>query len=235
MKKHMVLAIVAAFPSLAVLAGCGGGGGWTTTPFIPDFSNPTAITNPYLPLASLVQDVLEGTEEGQAVRVERTLMPGTRTFIVGDQTVEALIMEDREFVDGELEEVSLDYFAQGDDGTVYYLGEDVDVYQDGQVVSHEGAWLYGVDTDQPGVMMPGDPNVGDTFQAENVPGITREDNEIISVSETVTVPAGTFTDCVEIQETLTDGAVEYKFYAPNVGVVKEVPEDGVLDLISHNG
>jgi hypothetical protein len=193
------------------------------------------ITNPYLPLASLVQDILEGTEGSAAVRVERALKTGTRSFTVGGRVVQALIMEDRAFVDGELEEVATDYFAQSDDGAVYYLGEDVDIYQNGQVVSHEGAWLYGVNTNQPGLIMPAHPKVGDKFQAENVPGITTEDDEVISLSETVTVPAGTYTNCVKIKEVLSDGTIEYKYYAPNVGVVKEVPEDGELDLISHNG
>jgi hypothetical protein len=199
----------------------------------PVFTKPTAITNPYLPLARLNQDILEGTEDGQAVRIERTRKMGTRTFMINGQQVPALIMEDREFAGGALKEVTLDYFAQSDDGTVYYLGEDVDIYKNGQVVSHEGAWLYGVHTQTLGILMPANPKVGDKFQSENVPGITREDDEVLSVSETVTVPAGTYTSCLKIQEKLSDGGIDYKYFAPNVGVVKEVPEDGEVNLISH--
>jgi uncharacterized Zn-binding protein involved in type VI secretion len=202
-------------------------------PPMPVFTNPTAITNPYLPLASLNQDILEGTEGGQAVRVERTRKVGTKTFTVNGQPVAALIMEDREFAGGALKEVTLDYFAQSDDGTVYYLGEDVDIYKNGQVVSHEGAWLYGVHTQTLGILMPAQPKVGDKFQSENVPGITQEDDEVLSVSETVTVPAGTYTNCLKMKEKLSDGGIDYKYFAPNVGVVKEVPEDGEVNLISH--
>jgi hypothetical protein len=158
---------------------------------------------------------------------------GTKPFTINGQQVPALIMEDREFAGGALKEVTLDYFAQSDDGTVYYLGEDVDIYKNGQVVSHEGAWLYGVHTQTLGILMPANPKVGDTFQSENVPGITREDDEVLSVSETVTVPAGTYTNCLKIQEKLSDGGIDYKYFAPNVGVVKEVPEDGEVNLISH--
>ena len=204
-----------------------------TPPTGPNFTSPTAITNLYLPLASLKQDILEGRKGSETVRVERTLKPGTKTFTVAGQTVIALIMEDRSFVNGELEEVALDYFAQSDDGTVYYLGEDVDIYQNGQVVSHEGAWLYGVDTNQLGVIMPAHPKLGDRFQAENVPGVTREDDEVVSVSESVTVPAGTYRNCVKIREALYEGQVEYKYYAPDVGVVEEVFEDGKVSLVSH--
>ncbi len=97
------------------------------------FRHPGGITNPYLPLATLKQDILEGTEDGKKTRVERTLMPEKpKTFQIGGQTVEALVMEDRACEDGKLAEVALDYFAQDDSGTVCYLGEDVDEYADGK-------------------------------------------------------------------------------------------------------
>jgi len=198
------------------------------------FSHPREITNPYLPLASLKQDILEGTEGGKTVRVERTLKPDIhKTFKVGKQTVEALLMEDREFENGELAEVALDYFAQADDGTVYYLGEDVDEYKAGKVVGHSGAWLYGKQTKVPGVLMPAHPKVGDKFRPEDAPPITTEDDEVLSASETVTVPAGTYENCLKVKEVLSDGAIEYKFYAKGVGCVREVPEGGDLSLKSH--
>jgi hypothetical protein len=199
----------------------------------PVFTNPTAITNPYLPLSSLNQDILEGKEDGKAVRVERTRKEGTKAFTVNGQQVAAMIVEDREFVKGVLKEVTLDYFAQGDDGTVYYLGEDVDMYKNGKVVNHEGAWLYGVHTKTLGVIMPANPKVGDKFRPEDVPRITREEDTVISVTETVTVPAGMYTNCLKVREKTSDGDVEFKYYAPGVGVVKEDPEDGELSLISH--
>src|SRR5882757_5220276 len=39
------------------------------------FSHPRDITNPYLPLGSLKQDILEGKEGGKHVRIERTAKP----------------------------------------------------------------------------------------------------------------------------------------------------------------
>lgn len=199
----------------------------------PVFTDPTAITNSHLPLAALTQDILEGTEGSQVSRVERTRLAGTKMFTVNGAAVAAMIVEDRAYLDGELVEVALDYFAQADDGTVYYLGEDVDIYAGGVVVSHEGAWLYGVNTNALGILMPGVPEVGQKFRSENVPHVTREDDEVVSVSETVTVPAGTYTDCVKIKEMMSDGEIEYKYYAPGVGVVREVPEDGDVQLQSH--
>jgi hypothetical protein len=183
------------------------------------FSHPRDVNNPYLPYALLKHDVLDGKEGN---RIERTAKPDVhRTFKVGNQTVDTLAVEDREYENGQLVESTLDYFAQADDGTVCYLGEDVDIYKDGKLASHEGAWLYGKHTKQIGVFFPGKPKVGDRFQPENVPKITWESDDVVAVSETVTVPVGKFTNCVKVREHLHDGDTDYKYFAPGVGVVKE--------------
>jgi hypothetical protein len=193
---------------------------------MPKFSHPRDITNPYLPLGSLKQDILEGKEGGKSLRIERTLKPGK-------QTVESLAMEDREFENGKLSEITLDYFAQADDGAVYYLGEDVDVYKDGKVAGHEGAWLLGKQAKVPGMMMPGNPQVGDKFRAEDVAPITTEDCEVISFTDSVTVPAGTYQNCLRVKEVLSDGGTEYKYYAKGVGCIQELPDGGDVRLMSH--
>ncbi len=197
----------------------------------PRFSHSRGITNPYLPLASLKQDILQNEHE----RVERTAQPDMhKLFQIGGQTVEALTVEDREFsAGGELTEATRDYFAQDDDGNAYYLGEDVDEYKGGRIIGHNGAWLLGRDTPTPGLLMPAHPKIGDKFKSENVPHITWEQDEIISLSETVTVPAGTFQNCVKIRETSSDGDTEYKLYAPGVGCVKEIEGKAELPLKSH--
>ena len=197
---------------------------------MPAFSHPRDITNQFLPLASLKQDILTSKSE----RVERTVKPEVKKmFVIGGQMVVALAVEDREIVDGKLAEVALDYFAQDDDGNVYYLGEDVDEYKNGNVSGHSGAWLLGKDAQTPGMLLPAHPKAGDKFMSEDVPGITWEKDEVVSVSETATVPVGTFTNCVKVKERTSDGATEYKLYAPGVGCVEEMESDGDLTLKSH--
>lgn len=227
--------IVLVLPVCLMLSACVSSNG-PFSPFqgSPVFTTPTKVTNAYLPLSALNEDLLQGTEAGEALHVQRTRRPETKTFMIDGQRVPALIIEDRDSVAGGLREVSLDYFAQADDGAVYYLGEDVDVYQNGLVVSHEGAWLFGVNTTALGVLVSGQPQVGDKYRSEDAPGVTREDDEIVGISETVTVPAGTYSNCLKVKETLDTGEIEYKYYAPNVGVVKEVPADGEVSLQSHS-
>lgn len=198
------------------------------------FSHPRNITNPYLPLTKLKQDILEGSEGGKKLRIERTPLPNKhKTFTLANQTIEALAMEDREFEDGALAEVAIDYFAQDDAGTVYYLGEDVDEYTNGKITGHEGAWLLGKDTQDPGVILPGRPKIGDKFKSEDVSKEIHEDDEVISISEDVVVPAGSYQNCVKVVEHLADGTTEYKYYAKGVGVVREIPSVGDVRLKSH--
>jgi hypothetical protein len=200
------------------------------------FSHPRDIYNPYLPLAYLKQDILDGSEDGKKTHVVRTLLPHKhKTFTINGQPVDALVMEDRAFENGELAEVATDYFAQDDAGTVYYLGEDVDEFDQGKLKVHNGpeAWLLGKETQVPGVMLPAHPKVGDKFKCEDVSKEISETDEVVAVGETVTVPAGTYLNCLKVKETLGDGSVEYKYYAPGVGIVREVPATGDERLISH--
>ena len=198
------------------------------------FSHPRDITNPFVPLASLKQDVLEGTEDGKQIRITRTVMPGKhRTFTIAGQKVDALVVEDREYEDGVIAEIAIDYFAQDDAGTVFYLGEEVDEYEGGKLKGHKGSWMFGKDTQIPGVLFPANPKVGTRFKSEDVSKEINEKDEVVSVSETVVTPAGTFKNCVKVREKLADGTTEYKYYAPGVGVVRELSPKGDVLLKSH--
>jgi hypothetical protein len=198
------------------------------------FSHPRDINNPWLPMAMLKADILEGKEGAKKVRIERVAKPDVhKTFQIGNETVDSLAVEDREYEDGELAETALDYFAQSDDGTVYYLGEEVDEFKKGKLVSHEGSWMLGKDTQKPGVIIPGHPKIGDKFKSEDVSKEINEDDAVVSLSEKVQTPAGGYENCVKVKEKLADGTVEYKYYAKGVGVVREVPEKGDVLLTSH--
>ena len=198
------------------------------------FSHPRDITNPFVPLATLKQDVLEATEDGKQVRITRTAMPGKhRSFTIAGQKVDALAVEDREIEDGVIAEVAMDYFAQDDAGTVFYLGEEVDEYEGGKLKGHKGSWMFGKDTQIPGVLFPAHPKVGTRFKSEDVSKEINEKDDVVSVSETVITPAGTYKNCVKVREKLADGTTEYKYYAPGVGVVREVPPHGDVLLKSH--
>ncbi len=161
----------------------------------------------------------------------------TDTVTVLDETrridgVEARVVEDRETKNGQLVEVTRDYYAIDSlTNDVYYMGEDVNVYKNGKVAGHQGSWLSGARGAKFGLMMPGRPKVGQRFYQEQAPGVAMDRAEIVSDKETLQTPAGTFTDCIRVRETnpLEKGTTDHKWYASSVGPVK----DGEMLLVKY--
>lgn len=99
----------------------------------PPFSHPTKVTNPLFPISVLRSAVLSGRIDGKPFHTETTLLPYTRVieWLPGHR-VETLISQYTAFLNGRLQEVALDYYAQADDGSVWYFGEDVIDYDEGR-------------------------------------------------------------------------------------------------------
>jgi hypothetical protein len=171
------------------------------------------VDNPYFPLRPGTLLVLD---DGN-LRLEITV-PGDSETVAGVMT---RVLEERETEGGELVEISRNFFAQAPGGSVCYFGEDVDIYEAGSVVSHAGAWRAGVNGAVPGVMMPALPAVGMAFRQEMAPGLAEDRALIEAAGETVTVPAGTFSNTVRFLETtpLEPGSTSVKVFARNVGLI----------------
>jgi hypothetical protein len=167
--------------------------------------------------------------EGGGVRLVVTVLDKTKVV----DGVECRIVEERETEGGKLVEVSRNYFAiSKKDSSVYYFGEDVDMYRNGKVVSHEGAWLSGVNGAKFGLMVPGKPKVGDKFYQEIAPKVAMDRAEVVSIDATLKTSVGEFNHCLKTRETtpLEPGASEFKVYAPGVGLV----QDAELKLVKHS-
>ena len=169
-------------------------------------------SNPFFPLTPGLKIHLSDGEE-------------TVVFSVLDETrvvdgVETRVVEERETEDGELVEISRNYFAADrTTGDVYYFGEDVDIYEDGKVVSHDGGWLSGVNGVSFGLIMPGKPAVGDKFYLENAPGAV-ERVEIAALDAKLDTPLRSFSDLVHCREhDVLDGGQSQKWYARGIGMV----------------
>jgi hypothetical protein len=137
--------------------------------------------------------------------------------------VETRIVEEREEKNGQPAEVSRNFFAiDRSTSDVYYFGEEVDIYKNGKLVDHEGAWLAGKDGAKFGLMMPGQVKVGDKFYQEVAPGEAMDRAEIVSLDERLETPAGTFEHCVHVVESSPlEKGVSHKWYAPGVGLIKD--------------
>jgi hypothetical protein len=183
---------------------------------MPSFSDPTNITNPLFPISMQESVLLLGRVDGKAFRTEVTLLPDTRIIEWQDRRVETLVSQYVAFLAGRLHEVAYDFYAQADDGSVWYFGEDVFNFADGAIVDTHGTWIAG--KDGPAAMiMPAQPQVGDVYRPENIPGFVFEEVTVRSVNQPLDGPLGAIDGGLVIEEFHMDGSTEDKSFAPSYG------------------
>lgn len=148
------------------------------------------------------------------------------------RTITTRVIQEFETADGELVEISRNFFAICQPSRdVYYFGEEVDIYEDGRIVSHDGAWLAGRRGAEPGIIMPDAAFLlGSRYFQELAPGIAMDRAEHVANDLEIDVPAGFLEDCVQVNETtpLEPGSVSTKVYCPGKGLVR----DNELELIA---
>ncbi|MEO6457229.1 MAG: hypothetical protein ABIO92_02995 [Chloroflexia bacterium] len=179
----------------------------------PSFSNPTNVTNPLYPISKLQQIVLLGKVEGRPFRSEVTLLPGTKEINWDGQTTKTLISQYVAYIDGRIVEAAHDWYAQANDGAVWYFGEDVFNFKDGVIADTEGTWLAG--KDGPAAMiMPANPRVGDVYRVENIPGLVFEEVTVKSTGVIVDGPHGPVKGTMVGDQLHMDGTHADKTFAP---------------------
>lgn len=182
----------------------------------PSFSDSTTVDNPLFPIGRLRAALLLGRVDGKPFRAETTLLPGAEAVVWDGQRVPVLVSQYVAYLDGRLAEVALDRYAQADDGSVWYFGEDVFDYESGTVSATEGTWLAG--REGPAAMiMPAKPKVGDVYRPENAPPIVFEEVTVKATGKTVDGPRGKVDGAIVVQELHADGTREDKAFAPGYG------------------
>ncbi len=198
-----------------------GEGGWLQDFDIANRSLLPTGRNPYFILEPGYRLVFESEDAKLIITVLDD------TMAVGNDLTR--VVEERELKDGELVEVSRNFFAiDSMTGDVFYFGEEVDDYKNGNVSGHAGAWRAGVANAQPGIYMPGAPKVGMKYYQEHAPGIAMDRAEVVSLDGKFETPAGAFDSCLKTQEgsALKTGEKELKVYARGVGLIQD--EDMLL-------
>ena len=199
--------------------------------------------NPYFSLRPGYRLVLVGEEEddeGETVEIRAQQTVLRRTERINFETahgvplsVKTRVVEEREWEDGELVEVSRNWHAIcKETGAVYYFGEDVDDYEDGEIVGHEGAWRAGVDGALPGLAMPATFLLGARYYQEIAPDVALDRAKHVAMDLDVTTPAGSFSRCVGVIDTNEldpESEGDPKVYCPGVGIVM----DEVIELVEY--
>lgn len=177
-------------------------------------------TNPFFILEPGYQSVLVGEEEGAEIQLVITVLNETKVV----NGTETRIVEERETEDGELVEISRNFFAICEEtNSVFYFGEEVDDYEGGEIVGHSGAWLAGEGDSRPGIFMPGTVLLGARYYQEIAPDVALDRAEIVELDGELEVPAGSFDNVLVVVEStpLEPDVEELNYYAAGVGVLQD--------------
>lgn len=231
----LALLVVAGIAASAGALKFGGGEqhAFTEDFFIERCTFANTGSNTYFVLEPGFQLTLEGFEGKEEVVLVITVLDQLE-MVDGVMT---RVVEEMETKDGELAEISRNFFAICmETGNAFYFGEEVDIYEDGVIVSHEGAWRAGESNDDgevamPGVIMPGSPFLGARYFQEIAPDVAMDRAEVIRLDAVVETLAGVFPRSLETEETspIEPQAKDTKMYAPDIGLVV----DGPLTLTSY--
>ena len=182
-----------------------------------DFTS--VIDNTYFPLTPGTTLVYEANSEDGLERIEFAVTHDTKV-VMG---VTCVVVHDRVWLEGELIEDTLDWYAQDMDGNVWYFGEDSKEYEDGKFVGTAGSWEAGVDGALPGIMMLAKPYIGVTYRQEFYEGEAEDMGTILAYDGKAQVPAGSYDGALIVKDfnPLDMSVIEHKYYVPGIGVVLE--------------
>lgn len=186
----------------------------TYVPIIHPEDFTTNITNSYVSLPAGIEMHYKGTT-AEGIETITVSVGGETKTIMG---VKTLVYKDTVWLDGQLIEDTIDYLAQDTKGNVWYFGEDSKSYENGKYKDSHGSWMAGVKGAQPGIWMKAHPKVGEVYRQEYLKGEAEDQGKVLSLSETVKVPNGTYKNCLKTLDftELDRTKDEYKFYCPAI-------------------
>jgi hypothetical protein len=186
------------------------------------------VDNPWFPLKPGSKYVYSGVKDGEPAR-DVFVITGETKVIEG---VPCVVVSDRNYLTGVLEERTFDYYTQDRQGNVWYFGEDTaELDKNGKVKTTEGSWLTGKDGAQPGIFMEANPVVGHSYRQEYYPGQAEDQFEVLSLASKVSVPYGSFNDALLTKEwtSLEPGVLDHKYYVKGIGEVAELTAKGPVE------
>jgi hypothetical protein len=193
-------------------------------PAFPPSGFVSEIDNPYLGFARGRTFTYEGETSDGAERIVVTVTQESKTIL----DVPTTVVHDQAYLDGALIEDTFDWFAQDEDGNVWYFGEKSYDVENGEIVDSTGSWEAGVDGAVPGLFMLAEPKVGVQYRQEFYEGVAEDEAKVVSLKRNVEVPFGEYEECLQTMEWthLEPGARETKFYAFGIGMVLEMSRNG---------
>ncbi len=230
--------MAAAIVLLLAAAGCSSPGG-TSTPVgsepqnlgtkvasdSANFVDPRMNTNPFHPLKPGTQWVYGGTTEVGSRTVPHGIVV-TITDVVRDiDGVRTVAMLGESTDSGEVSQVGMDYMALDKDGNVWILGGYTEEFEGGKYTNTETAWLGTAQGQAIGILSP---HIVDISTPRWFIGAAPQEagavGEPVRVGVRECVKFGCFDNVRVVQEGEVNAPDnEHKYYAPGVGVIRNVP------------
>jgi hypothetical protein len=188
------------------------------------FSRPESIDNRWFPLPPGTQFILEGRANRASGRLHHRVV-----FTVTDLTkvidgVRTLVLWDRDYNAGTLEEAEITFHAQDDEGTVWNFGEYPEEYKHGKLTGAPDTWLSGTAGARAGILMLGNPRVGTPSYLQGwAPAIEFADRaRVYQTGRRNCIPLSCYENVLVTDEwnPAEPGAHQRKFYAPGVGNIR---------------
>jgi hypothetical protein len=193
----------------------------TYSPKIDPSNFVTTIDNPYWPLKPGTTYHYKGVRGTTPQTDDETVTNQTKNIIGIPSTVVRDVVSEH----GAPVERTLDYYAQDQQGNVWYMGEDsFETNNQGKMVRASDSWLSGVKGGKPGIIMPGNPKPGDAYRQEYYPpGEALDQARVLNLNGSATVPYGGTHNglLVTSERSPLEPQTEQKYYAPGLGEVKE--------------
>ena len=151
-----------------------GGTQYTTDFMIEDCTFLNHGANPYFILKPGYQLLLEGEEDGETVTLLITVLKTTKRInLPGVGSIITRVVEEREWVDDELVEVRKTILRYASRRRTYTIWVNVDNFENGVIVNHDGSWRAGVKGALPGIFMPGTFLLGSRYFQEQASDVAR--------------------------------------------------------------
>jgi hypothetical protein len=200
------------------------------------------IDNRFFPLVPGRNIVMSGTvlaDDGtlHAHKIVTTVSSVTKVL----DGVRTLVVFDRDYQDGQLQESELAFEAQDERGTVWNVGEYPEEYEDGALAGAPSTWISGIDHARAGVSMRAHPAVHTPAYLQGVaPSVDfRDCGKVSQTGLRMRVAGHSYNDVLVIDEWAPldpQGGHQLKYYAPRIGSIRVAAAGGasqeVLNLTS---
>jgi hypothetical protein len=199
-----------------------------TKPIFPEFdaskfSNGSNITNEYLPLQPGRRWIEDGVTIEGGERIPHKIVFTVTNLTKKIEGIPTVVAYVEDYNEGELVEKEIAFYAQDDDGAVWYFGEHPEEYEDGEFVDAP-TWIAGIADAKPGIKVIADPSKQTQAMYQGWgPEVEWDDYGVLDEHQDQDcVTAGCFDDVYRYAESSDQepGIYQLKSYAKGIGEIR---------------